>query len=84
MLFLVNVSKVSRNPFFYHESKPYSHCCVCDEEYFGEKKKKSFFKDHDADGLPEHFEYATSTPHGFLYLIKDNWRCFKNFEQELE
>ena len=28
------------------------------------------------------FQYAKSTPHGFLYLIKDNCRCFKNFEQE--
>ena len=46
-------------------------------------EKKSFFEDHDAEGLPEKFELGTSQPHGFFFLIKDSWRCFSNFEEEL-
>ena len=40
-------------------------------------EKKSFFEDHAADDLQEKFEQATARPHGFFYLIKDNWICFR-------
>ena len=46
-------------------------------------EKKSFFEDHDTEGLPEKFELATSQPHGFFFLIKESWKCFANFEEEL-